>query len=268
MWSSREGRDGYDLIEWLAEQEWCSGKIGMLGNSALAMAQWRIASEQPPHLACIAPWEGTADIYRETIPWGGFPENGFWPFLVQMLVGSGDCRRLRHHVRRVSADERLLGGQDPSVREDRGPGVRDGRVEPLPPSRRHHGLHAHQLQAEMAARRTGSSSGPISIRAWASKKRRCSSTASSRASATDSTGRRRCASTSWMPTISTTRLLRPEEDFPLPRTEYKKLYLDAANRSLSWCPVDAGVEVPLRRQQGQGDLRDHLRRGDRAHRAS
>ena len=73
LWSSQEGRDGYDLIEWLAEQEWCSGKVGMLGNSALAMCQWRIAAEQPPHLACIAPWEGIADIYRETLPWGGFP---------------------------------------------------------------------------------------------------------------------------------------------------------------------------------------------------
>ena len=85
----RKGRDGYDLIEWLAKQEWCNGRVGMAGNSALAMAQWRIAAEQPPHLTCIAPWEGTAEIYREFINMGGFTECGFNPFLVEPVVGNG-----------------------------------------------------------------------------------------------------------------------------------------------------------------------------------
>ena len=70
FWGSQEGRDGYDLVEWLAKQKWCNGKVGMAGNSALAMAQWRIAAECPPHLACIAPWEGTADAYREFVQYG------------------------------------------------------------------------------------------------------------------------------------------------------------------------------------------------------
>jgi len=89
LWSSQEGRDGYDLVEWLAKQDWCNGKVSMAGNSALAMAQWRIAAECPPHLACIAPWEGTAEIYREFVNMGGFTEYGFNQFLVQMLVGKG-----------------------------------------------------------------------------------------------------------------------------------------------------------------------------------
>lgn len=88
-WGSQEGRDGYDLVEWLAKQKWCNGKVGMAGNSALSMAQWRIAAECPPHLACIAPWEGTADIYREFVNMGGFTECGFNPFLVAHIVGKG-----------------------------------------------------------------------------------------------------------------------------------------------------------------------------------
>ena len=88
-WGSQEGRDGYDLVEWLAKQKWCNGKVGMAGNSALSMAQWRIAAEYPPHLACIAPWEGTADIYREFVNMGGFTECGFNPFLVAHIVGKG-----------------------------------------------------------------------------------------------------------------------------------------------------------------------------------
>jgi hypothetical protein len=73
MFGTQDGRDGYDFIEWLAVQHWCNGKIGMFGNSGVAMPQWRIAAEQPPHLACIAPWEGTGDLYRESYFEGGIP---------------------------------------------------------------------------------------------------------------------------------------------------------------------------------------------------
>ncbi|KPI42094.1 uncharacterized protein AB675_5452 [Cyphellophora attinorum] len=43
---SAEGRDGHDAIEHLATLPWCSGKIGLVGNSWLAAAQWFIAAEQ------------------------------------------------------------------------------------------------------------------------------------------------------------------------------------------------------------------------------
>src|SRR5579875_1657966 len=57
---TQEGRDGYDLVEWVAAREWSNGKVGMAGNSWVAMAQWYTAAEKPPHLTCIAPWEGTS----------------------------------------------------------------------------------------------------------------------------------------------------------------------------------------------------------------
>lgn len=69
----QDGRDGYDFIEWVAQQSWCSGKVGMFGNSGVGMVQWRVAAEQPPHLACIAVWEGTGDMYRESFAPGGIP---------------------------------------------------------------------------------------------------------------------------------------------------------------------------------------------------
>ena len=89
VWGTQEGQDGYDLVEWLGVQEWCNGKVGMAGNSALAMCQWRIAAEQPPHLTCIAPWEGTAETYREFINKGGITEYGFNQFLTVDFVGKG-----------------------------------------------------------------------------------------------------------------------------------------------------------------------------------
>lgn len=77
IWDRQEGRDCHDLIEWLAEQTWCSGKVAMSGTSYLAVSQWFTAAEQPPHLAAINPWEGVSDVYRDLVMRGGMPDTGF-----------------------------------------------------------------------------------------------------------------------------------------------------------------------------------------------
>ena len=87
LFGSQDARDGYDFIEWGAEQWWCNGKVGMSGNSCLAMTQWRIAAQQPPHLACIAPWEGTSDLYRESLYEGGIPALTFNEYIVGSVTG-------------------------------------------------------------------------------------------------------------------------------------------------------------------------------------
>ncbi|MFE7507202.1 CocE/NonD family hydrolase [Promicromonospora sp. NPDC057488] len=77
LWDRQEGRDCYDVVEWLAEQDWCTGKVGMSGTSYLAVSQWFTAAEQPPHLAAINPWEGVSDVYRDLVMRGGMPDTGF-----------------------------------------------------------------------------------------------------------------------------------------------------------------------------------------------
>ncbi|MFF5075463.1 CocE/NonD family hydrolase [Actinoplanes sp. NPDC000266] len=77
LWDRQEGRDCYDLIEWLAVQEWSTGKVAMSGTSYLAVSQWFTAAEQPPHLAAINPWEGVSDVYRDLVMRGGMPDTGF-----------------------------------------------------------------------------------------------------------------------------------------------------------------------------------------------
>ncbi|CEL03654.1 hypothetical protein ASPCAL04804 [Aspergillus calidoustus] len=84
---SQEGRDGHDTIEWMAEQSWCDGNVALVGNSWLAMTQWYIAAEKPPHLKAIAPWEGIGDFYRESICRGGIPNYAFWDLLMQEFNG-------------------------------------------------------------------------------------------------------------------------------------------------------------------------------------
>jgi uncharacterized protein len=50
-----EGRDGYDVVEWLAKQPYCNGKVTMWGGSYAGFDQWTVLKEFPPHLATIVP---------------------------------------------------------------------------------------------------------------------------------------------------------------------------------------------------------------------
>ncbi len=87
LFGTQDAEDGYDFIEWVAKQHWCTGRVGMGGNSAVAMTQCRIAAQVPPSLCCIAPWEATVDIYRESIYEGGIPALSFNEFIVASLTG-------------------------------------------------------------------------------------------------------------------------------------------------------------------------------------
>ena len=71
IWSMQEAYDYYDAIEWAAEQSWCCGRVGLIGVSYYALTQWNVASLQPPSLTTIVPWEGWADMYRDSVFHGG-----------------------------------------------------------------------------------------------------------------------------------------------------------------------------------------------------
>ncbi|RDE07881.1 CocE/NonD family hydrolase [Pelagibacterium lacus] len=59
-----EGKDIYDLVEWLAVQPWCDGNIGMVGISYFATVQVLGAAEAPPHLKAIFCNGGHFDLYE------------------------------------------------------------------------------------------------------------------------------------------------------------------------------------------------------------
>jgi len=45
--------DGYDTVEWVAAQPWCTGKVGMMGGSAPGITANLATISRPPHLACV-----------------------------------------------------------------------------------------------------------------------------------------------------------------------------------------------------------------------
>ena len=81
-WFAKEQQeDGYDLVEWIAQQPWCDGNLGMVGISWFAVIQYLVAAQQPPHLKAIAPHDGWGDLYRDTIYHGGIFSMAWPPFL-------------------------------------------------------------------------------------------------------------------------------------------------------------------------------------------
>jgi len=52
---ANEPRDGHDVVEWLAKQSFCDGKVAMWGGSYAGFDQWATAKELAPHLATIVP---------------------------------------------------------------------------------------------------------------------------------------------------------------------------------------------------------------------
>jgi len=67
--------DSYDLIEWIAQQPWCDGNVGMIGISGFGAEQVHVARQNPPSLKAIFPFDprgayGTLGGFREEYPGG------------------------------------------------------------------------------------------------------------------------------------------------------------------------------------------------------
>jgi putative CocE/NonD family hydrolase len=76
-----EGRDGFDVVEWVAKQPYCNGKVAMWGGSYAGLNQWTAAAKAPPHLASIVPAAAVAIGVD-------FPMRGgmTWPYVMQWLT--------------------------------------------------------------------------------------------------------------------------------------------------------------------------------------
>lgn len=69
----KEQEDLYDAVEWIAQQDWCTGKVGGIGQSYYCMVQWLLGALAPPSLACVAAHDGLTDVYRAACYHGGIP---------------------------------------------------------------------------------------------------------------------------------------------------------------------------------------------------
>lgn len=67
------GKDGYDVIDWIVQQEWSNGKVGTWGPSALGKIQYQTAKEQHPAHKCAVPLVASPEfLYQTYYPNGAY----------------------------------------------------------------------------------------------------------------------------------------------------------------------------------------------------
>ena len=70
-YTTQELDDAVEVIAWLAAQPWCSGKVGMFGNSWGGFNALQVAALRPPALAAIVTSCSTDDRYADDMHYMG-----------------------------------------------------------------------------------------------------------------------------------------------------------------------------------------------------
>ncbi len=127
-----EAKDGYDAIEWLAGQNWSTGKVGMIGGSYLGWVQWWAARERPPHLVTIIPNVSPPDpFYNVPYEYGVFFLWGaiWWADVVQSeatgdlsgaalsTISEKKYHKLLRALPVIDLDKTVLGKENPYWRK-------------------------------------------------------------------------------------------------------------------------------------------------------
>jgi predicted acyl esterase len=214
------------------------------------MSQWRAACEQPPHLTCIAPWEGTGDLYRESVFMGGIPQIGFIQFMGNATVGLGFAENVFvNGIERPFMDVYW---------EDKIPKWEKIKIPVYTTVCWNH-FHVH-----------GSTEGFRKIRStkkWLRAHREFEWPDTYCSFGLEDLKRffgryLKDIRNGWELTprvrLEVTDAFdynfqenRPEKEFPLARTQYKKLYLDAAKHSLSFETVSKESKISYESEKGQ-----------------
>ena len=67
----QEHEDAEDVIEWLAEQPWCDGNVGMMGISWGGFNSLQLAAVSPPALKAVISASATDDLYVDNMHYMG-----------------------------------------------------------------------------------------------------------------------------------------------------------------------------------------------------
>ncbi len=85
FWSSQDGRDGAEVIQWLSDQDWSAPEVGLVGCSSSAQEGAQVAVEGPPALGAIALACYAADTYRGSYYPGGL--RAYTAFTITARIG-------------------------------------------------------------------------------------------------------------------------------------------------------------------------------------
>lgn len=90
--------DGYDIVEWIAEQPWCNGKVGMSGRSAMGICTNLAAAADPPHLVCGYIVTAPESLFNESYYMGGVFREHFRGNFMRLTGASDQIPSLKARV--------------------------------------------------------------------------------------------------------------------------------------------------------------------------
>lgn len=70
-YTPQEQLDGVEVINWLAQQDWCTGDVGMIGRSWAGFNALQVAAHRPGPLKAIVTIASTDDRYAEDVHYSG-----------------------------------------------------------------------------------------------------------------------------------------------------------------------------------------------------
>lgn len=76
-----------EVIAWIAEQPWCSGRVGMFGASYFSVCAKQVAARNPPALKAVWAPYGYTDFYRDKFYHGGILAASFLTSWSRHLAG-------------------------------------------------------------------------------------------------------------------------------------------------------------------------------------
>ena len=88
-----EPEDGYDTIAWLAEHPSCNGKVGMYGCSYMAWVQFHAATQSPPGLRTMIPYEGPINAWHYSMGVGGALHLGLLQWILDVAITSKEAQQ-------------------------------------------------------------------------------------------------------------------------------------------------------------------------------
>ena len=106
-----EADDGYDTVQWVAAQPWCTGNVGVLGPSYYGVTTPQTASARPPALRCAIPMFTADDYFDGWTYQGGAFELAFsynWGRGISHLNGARSARTDSPSPESVEENLRLM----------------------------------------------------------------------------------------------------------------------------------------------------------------
>ncbi|MFA9559281.1 CocE/NonD family hydrolase [Evansella sp. AB-rgal1] len=116
-----DGIDGYDCIEWVGAQSWCTGKVGTMGGSYLGRIQWLTALTKPPSLKAMISAVTPSDPFVEWPTGLPNPQHLCWVYMtsgrVMQNVDVVEWEKVYDHLPMINMDKEA-GFDFPQWREE------------------------------------------------------------------------------------------------------------------------------------------------------